>query len=211
MITLSCPSCGATLNFHSKASIFAVCSFCKSTLVRQDMNLETLGKMAEPQDEMTPFQIGSKGVYKDKSFELIGRLKVSYADGFWNEWYAFFANGDQGWLAEAQGFLAMCFPVKISEESLPDRDSIMPNSAVELKPFGTFTVDDIHDVVCNYSEGELPMNAAEGRRSRSVDLRGPKEQMATIEYASDSTRVFAGSYQDFDEFKFKHLREIDGW
>lgn len=209
MIKLSCPSCGAEVKFLSKSSVFAVCSFCKSTLVRHDMNLESLGKMGELQDEMSPLQIGTQGIYSGKPFDIIGRLRVSYEEGFWNEWYTISSEGKEGWLADAQGFYAMCYPLpgglNISAAQLA------VGAKLQLKPYGEFTVDDVHDVVCRYSEGELPMNAAQGRKSRSVDLRGPKNQMATIEISADSTRAYVGAYQEFDQFKFKHLREIDGW
>lgn len=212
MITLSCPSCGASVNFRSKASIFAVCSFCKSTLIRQDMNLTTLGKMAELQNDMSPVQIGTCGTYQGKVFDVIGRLRIAYADGFWNEWYTLFAGDRVGWLAEAQGFWAMCFPIPASDAAqIPSSSSLKPGMQLTLKPHGRFEVEDIRQVVCNFSEGELPVDAGKGRESTSVDLTGPDSKMATIEYARDGVRVFVGSYQDFDTFKFKNLREIDGW
>lgn len=210
MITLSCPSCGAAVNFQSKSSVFAVCSFCKSTMVRHDQDLSLLGKMAELQDDLTPLQIGASGSYGGKTFEIIGRLQVSYELGFWNEWYVIFQDGREAWLAEAQGFYAICFPVDSQKTAIPSRAEISVGVEVQLKPHGYFVVDDIHDVVCKYSEGELPMSAAQGRTSKSVDLRGANEQMATIEYAQDGVRAFVGGYLDFDKFKFKNLKEQDG-
>jgi hypothetical protein len=209
MPQLNCPSCGASVNFRSKASVFAVCSFCKSTLVRHDMNLSLRGKMADLQDDMTPLQIGSSGIHNGKAFEVIGRLHVSYEDGVWNEWYAMFSGDKIGWLAEAQGFWAMCFPV--STPGVPTPQQLSPGMRLTLGQHGEFMVEDIRDVVCRYSEGELPMDAAQGRKSRSVDLAGANDKMATIEYADDGVRVFVGAYQEFDSFKFKNLREIDGW
>jgi hypothetical protein len=208
MITLNCPSCGANVNFVSKASVFAVCSFCKSTLVRQDMDLSKVGIMSDLQDDFTPLQVGTTGMFGGEKFELAGRLKVAYADGFWNEWFTLFGNEKLGWLAEAQGFYAMCFPV---ECAVPSKQTLHPGSYVELGPAGTFQVEDVHDVRCLFSEGELPLNAKQGRESTSVDLTGDDKKMATIEYATDLTRLFVGEYQDFDEFHFQNLRHIDGW
>lgn len=217
MLKLSCPSCGAEVQFRSKASVFAVCSYCKSTLVRHDMDLENLGKMSQLQDEMSPIQIGTSGSYAGDIFDVIGRLRVSYSDGMWNEWYAIFGNGRTGWLAEAQGFYAMCFPLEKNGDNadasakVPPRTKVNPGTRFKLAEYGEFLVDDVHDVVCKYSEGELPVFAAKGRKSTSVDIRGPNRKMGTIEYADEGIRVFIGSYQDFDKFKFKSLREIDGW
>lgn len=167
--------------------------------------------MSELQDEMSPLQVGTSGVFEGKPFDLIGRLKVNYSDGTWNEWYSIFSDGREGWLAEAQGFLAMCFPVNPKDAHVPDSGKLTPGMQLRLYPHGEFLVEDIRDVVCRFSEGELPMNAMKGRESKSVDLRGAGAKMATIEYACDGTRIYAGAYQDFDSFKFKHLREIDGW
>lgn len=209
MLELSCPACGAPVGFKSKASVFAVCSFCKTTVVRNDMDLEAVGKMAELQYELTPFQIGTTGMFDGKKFEIIGRLKVAYDGGFWNEWYTIFGADQMGWLAEAQGFLAMCFPVENTNE-LPGLDNIKPGKYVQLPPHGPFEVEDMRRVHCIFSEGELPMNAPQGRRSHSVDLVGDDHRMATLEY-SDIVRAYAGSYQEFDDFSFQNLRRIDGW
>lgn len=209
MLSLSCPSCGAAVNFQSKASVFAVCSYCKSTLVRHDMDLEKLGTMADLQDELTALQIGSIGYFGPEKFELIGRLKVSYSEGVWNEWYALFSGERTGWLAEAQGFYAMCFPLE--NIVVPTRDRITPGAYVHLGELGQFDVDDLRLVKVAGSEGELPIQAIKGRESLSVDLSAPGSQMATIEYAEKETRVFAGYYQEFDEFKFVNLRKLDGW
>lgn len=229
MLSLGCPSCGASVTFHSKASVFAVCSFCKSSLVRHDMDLESIGVMADLQDDYTPFQIGTKGVYESKKFELVGRLRVGYADGAWNEWLAWFEEDNTGWLAEAQGFLAMCFSAQSEQVpsnsafqgaggSFQDPTGLLPGRTMTIKS-KSFVVEDMRRVQCIYSEGELPMHAAKGRRSYSVDLTGPAEMMATIEYAEPNEadpstrqpRVFVGTYQDFDEFKFTNLRKLDGW
>ncbi|HEY9712120.1 MAG TPA: DUF4178 domain-containing protein, partial [Chroococcales cyanobacterium] len=132
------------------------------------MNLETIGKMADLQDDMSPLQLGTTGFFEGKKFELIGRLKVSYDDGFWNEWYALFPNDEEGWLAEAQGFYAICSPFSGKYAQIPAQDKIQPGYPVDLRPNGLFYIDDILEVVCDYSEGELPMNARQGRESTSV-------------------------------------------
>ena len=212
MLKLNCTSCGAEVEFRSRASVFAVCAFCKSTLVRQDMNLEVLGKMSDLQYDLTPIQLGTSGKYEGKGFDVIGRLKVSYTDGFWNEWYVIFSDGTTGWLAEAQGFLAICFTRE--DLQIPQAGSIQPGTAVDLDPnggTGIFLVEDMRKVNCIFSEGELPVNAVKGRESLSVDLATANGDMATIEYAKGEDRLFIGKYLDFDQFEFRDLRRIDGW
>ena len=208
MLTLNCPACGAGVNFQSKASVFAVCSYCKSSLVRQGMDLDAVGKISELGDDLTPIQTGTTGMFEEEKFEVIGRMKIGYSNGFWNEWFTLLGSGKVGWLVEAQGFYALCYP--FLDVSPPAREVIRPEKKVFLGDTA-YLVEDIREVVCLHSEGELPVDAVEGRRSTSVDLTGFDDSMATIEYAQKETRVFIGAYKDFDLFQFKNLRPLDGW
>ncbi|MDZ4833361.1 MAG: DUF4178 domain-containing protein [Candidatus Melainabacteria bacterium] len=209
MLELSCPACGAQVAFKSRSSVFAVCSFCKTSAVRHDMDLEAIGKIADLQYDLTPFQVGTTGMYDGKKFEIIGRLKVAYDNGFWNEWHTISGGDDTGWLAEAQGFLAMCFELN-DISSIPALEGVIPGKLINIPPNGYMQVEDMRQVHCIYSEGELPMAAAQGRRSMSVDLVGEKMKMGTIEYG-ENVRVYAGHYQHFEKFEFQNLRRIDGW
>ena len=211
MFKLSCPSCAGELVFRSKDSVFAVCPYCQTTVVRHDINLETYGKMADVQLDDSPFQIGTDGKYEKRHFVLAGRMRQKWSDGYWNEWYALFDDGTAGWLAEAQGFLAMNLEVS-DPESLPDIGEIHVGQVLRLSRKGLdFTVDDIKQAECVGSEGELPFRAPRGRLITSVDLVGPHNAFAGLEYGADGTRLYMGSYLDFNDFQFQGLREIDGW
>lgn len=210
MLTLNCPSCGAEVTFKARSSVFAVCSFCKSSIVRHDVDVSIIGKISDLQYDLTPLQVGTVGSFDSKTFELIGRLKVKYSDGFWNEWHALFSDGRTGWLAEAQGFYAVCFEVS-NPISVIDKELIEVGRQIFLSEGKLYEVEDMRDVICMFSEGELPLNAVQGRESLSVDLSGDELAMATIEFAKDQRRIYEGHYQEFDDFKFRNLRTIDGW
>lgn len=207
---LGCPACGAEVDFKSRSAVFAVCSYCNSTLVRHDVDLEAIGKMAELPPDMSPFQVGTRGRFEGKGFELVGRLKIAWEDGTWNEWYALFDDGREGWLAEAQGFFMMSFSKPVPR-NLPAGDSLAPGQPVLVDPRQPFKVDDIKQAVCVGSEGELPFPAPKGRESLSVDLSGSGETFATIEYSADGVRLYTGTYIDFDDLELSNLRELDGW
>ena len=75
----------------------------------------------------------------------------------------------------------------------------------------SYRVDDIKDVVCEISEGELPFAAPHGRQSTSVDLSAPGKRFGCLEYAADGVRLSLGRYVDFAELKLSYLRQLDGW
>lgn len=207
---LSCPSCGADVEFKSKSSVFGVCPFCASTLVRHDINLETLGKMAELPPDVSPLQLGTRGRFGNSSFEIVGRLKVKWAEGSWNEWFALLDDGREGWLGEFQGFYTMSFQVE-DVSGIPPVGRLKPGVKVTVGK-SEYQVDDIREIVCQGSEGELPFRAVKGRKSVSVDLGGDGETFASMDCSDDEgVLVYTGRYVDFDDFKFQALREIDGW
>ncbi len=206
---LNCPACGAEVIFRAKSSIFGVCSFCSSTLVRHDMNLESLGKMSELPQDMSPIQIGTSGVFERAKFAVVGRQKISWADGSWNEWYVLFDDGRDAWLGDAQGHYMVSFQVR-DQFKLPALSQINVNASVALSG-ATFTVEDIKEVVCVGSEGELPVKGAQGRKSTSVDLSGPDKRFGNIDFATEGNRLFFGKYAEFEELQLMNLRELDGW
>ncbi|MCC6138659.1 MAG: DUF4178 domain-containing protein [Bdellovibrionaceae bacterium] len=206
---LSCPACGAEVIFKSRASVFGVCSFCNSTLVRHDMDIENLGKMSLLPQDMSPLQIGSSGVFENSRFEVVGRQRVGWESGAWNEWYVHFDNGKDGWLADAQGFYMVSFQV-MEPVTLPDLSALKVSQEITIKGI-VYSVDDIRNVRCVGSQGELPVKGVQGRETTSVDLVGENERFANIDFSTEGKRLFLGKYAEFESFKFMNLREIDGW
>jgi hypothetical protein len=181
-------------------------------VVRHDTNLESISKMSQLPDDMSPFQLGTSGIYQGFHFVIIGRLKKIWQDGNWNEWFLYFNDAKKAWLAEAQGTLAIIFEVYLSAEEAKTKFAVMPQLKEKVKIFGiNYTVCDIKNSVCAGSEGELPFVAVTGRKVKSVDLTSG-EQFAGIEYVENEPPVvFTGKYVEFDELSFSHLRELEGW
>lgn len=103
----------------------AVCSFCRSTLVRDGETLRRIGRSAELFDDHSPLALGARGQYKGEPFTLIGRLQLAYADpsgaeGRWTEWHALFDNGRSGSLSEDNGAYVFGFALPSPPGGLPD-------------------------------------------------------------------------------------------
>ncbi|MFY0080135.1 hypothetical protein ABTQ07_20725, partial [Acinetobacter baumannii] len=63
-------------------------------MLRRDLNVEDLGKMAQLPADMSPFQLGSRGSHEGKPFKIVGRLKMAWDEGGWNEWFLAFVPSD---------------------------------------------------------------------------------------------------------------------
>ncbi|MBI3563770.1 MAG: DUF4178 domain-containing protein [Elusimicrobia bacterium] len=210
MIESKCPACGAAAAFSTSIALFAVCPFCRSLVMRKDMDLEALGKVAQLQPDGTPLQVGARGKYKGAPFTVVGRVQMRMPVGFWNEWALMFEDGRQGWLGEAQGTYAVSFYVK--SDAPADHAALAEGSKVDLAG-ETFTVRDASEARYESAEGELPFRPPLGLTETvpSVDLVAPGGRFATIDYSEKPPLVFVGEYQEFDALEFTNLRKIEGW
>ena len=202
-----CPSCGAPIPFRASFSVYAVCSYCGSTVLRTDRDVSLIGKQADLPGEISPLQIGSGFTAGGEAFELIGRVRMAWADGAWTEWFAH-GSRREGWLAEAQGFLALSF-----EQTMPDAlaGPPPPLGAAVLVDGRTFRVGDIKQATCVGGEGELPFAAPRGRTATYYDMTGPDAGFAGLEIAGEARRFYLGAYVDADAIALRNLREVEGW
>lgn len=212
MVTLTCPSCGAALGFRSKASVYAVCSYCQSTVVRHDMDVTLVGQVAELQDACSPLQVGTQGAYHGRGFELVGAIQMAWQDGLWTEWCAIYSSGNGPeitWLAEAAGEWAMNSAVD-SVPTVPPVEELRPGVSLTLNG-ASFIVDDIKTARVAGITGELPFAVTVGTEQVSVDCHGPNNRYACVEYSARGVTVYTGESLAFEAFQFRHLRELEGW
>ena len=150
----ACPNCGAPVEFRSSASAFAVCSFCRSTLVREGDALRKIGESAELFDDHSPLQLGAGGSYQGAAFTLVGRLQYRYSEGTWNEWHALFDTGRSGWLSEDNGRYVMAFDAPLAE-AVPDAASLRPGTQ-QIVGAQSWTVASVTVAKLIAAQGELP-------------------------------------------------------
>lgn len=203
----TCPACGAALPFRSAVSTYAVCRSCGSTVVRSGEMLEAMGRMAVLPGDLSPVQLGSTLDWDRQRFTVLGRTRVGWADGAWNEWFV--SAGERfGWLAEAQGAFALAFEQQVP----PELAGPLPVLGATVSIDGArFTVADLKQAACIGSEGELPFAAPQGRTARYLDMVGADGHFAGLEESAEGRRLYLGRYAPFDAFRFAQLRTLDGW
>jgi Domain of unknown function (DUF4178) len=178
-------------------------------VVRKDLNVESIGIMAELPPDLSPLQIGARGEWKGKSFELVGRIRVEYELGSWNEWYALFADGTGGWLAEAQGFYMVSFEAR--GEKIPDQPEFLKWGDYRQFAGKKWSVSDIKMVRCCAGEGELPFAAPPGFERKSVDFTSSDGAFASLELSEGERLLYVGAYAGFGDLHFSNLRPVPGW
>jgi Domain of unknown function (DUF4178) len=213
MTSFQCPTCGGEGRFGSGAP-YAVCRFCRSLLLRTDVTLQSVGRVAAVPDDFSPLQLGVGGQFDQRHFSVVGRIRKVWEQGSWNEWCVMFDPQRFGWLAEAQGDLVMTFEQPRSSLEKPPA----PAQAAQVEPGATwriggrnFTVTDVKEVSCQGAEGELSgISSIEGN-VLSIDLHGAGLEFATVEFRGDGVTPYVGRFVEFADCQFSNLRRIAGW
>jgi hypothetical protein len=181
----ACPNCGAPVEFASAASASAVCSFCRSTLLREGEALRRIGQSAELFDDHSPLQLGAAGKYQGSPFTVVGRQQLGYEGGSWNEWHVLFDGGSQGlrsaWLSEDNGAYVMAVDVPLSGP-VPEPAELYPGQRRAVGGI-IWDVASVQRAKLIAAEGELPqpprLDAAE---FVVADLRNESEQVGTLDW-----------------------------
>jgi hypothetical protein len=197
------------VRFRGATSIVSVCAFCKSTLVREGVKLENIGKQAELLEDHSPIRIGADGRHRGIGFNVVGRIQFAYPGGVWNEWHVLFPGGGSAWLSDASREYSITYLVP--PQPVPEFEALEPGMEVRLTGdkahAGAYSVTnlDVGEVVAG--EGELPFRFTAGWKAKVADLRGEGASFATIDYSEDPPYIYVGEKLPFDTFGFSGLRD----
>ena len=207
--TASCPNCGATVEFLWSSAVQTTCAYCRSILVRHDVDLERVGVVGDLPPDSSPIQRGCEGRWNRVGFTVVGRIIYDYERGGWNEWHLRFADGRSGWLSDAQLEYAISFPVDGGARPLP-RERARVGQPVRVGG-QELTVATLTEARYRGVEGELPFEYWNKDTVLFADLRGPDREFATIDYSEDPPLLFAGEFVDFDALELREVRQFEGW
>ncbi len=201
-----CPNCGAPVEFLSAASASAVCSFCRSTLVRDGADLRKIGTSAEIFDDFSPLALGASGSYQGTSFMLVGRLQFGTDDGPWSEWHALFDNGRSGWLSEDNGRYVFAFDAHAPADApRPEQLQAGARVTVDGRPWSVASVVQAKLLA---AQGELVQPPPANRTIVISDLRNTADEVGTLEAIDASTLTWSiGKSVRLADLKMSGLRE----
>jgi hypothetical protein len=183
----ACPNCGASVEFRSAASASAVCSFCRSTLVRDGDALRRIGQSSELFDDHSPLQLGASGRLQGEAFTLLGRLQMAYADGRWNEWHALFDNGRSGWLSEDNGAYVFSFDTPLKDR-VPQATTLFPGQRTQIDG-SAWDIASVMSATVQAAQGELPyppklsVDSTGSGEFLIADLRNARDEVGTLDYS----------------------------
>ena len=205
----NCPNCGAPVQFRWSSAIQTVCPYCRSVLVRQDVDLLRVGEVADLPADSSPVQLGTEGIYRDKSFVVTGRIVYEYELGGWNEWHLACHDGSSGWLSDAQLEYAVSFLTQ-PPLPLPAPEAIARGMRTEFLGVA-LELTSLTRARYRGVEGDLPFQYWDKSEVLFADLRSGDARFATIDYSETPPLLFLGEVVEFDQLRMKNLRPFEGW
>jgi Domain of unknown function (DUF4178) len=203
--TANCPNCGAKIAFRWSSSVQTVCEYCKSILVRTDIDLKKVGQVADLPPNSSPIQIGTEGVYNRQAFVAVGRIIYEYDQGNWNEWHLVM-NNCSAWLSDAQDEYVVTFAAQ--GRKLPSECKVGQRYTWDSDDYTVTTITKAH---YRGVEGELPFQYWDKDDVVFVDLMATSGKFATIDYSDEIPALYLGKAVEFEELNFKNLRNFEGW
>ncbi|MBL8616567.1 MAG: DUF4178 domain-containing protein [Deltaproteobacteria bacterium] len=212
MITAECPSCAAPITFPHAAALSTVCPSCRTVVVRGEADaLVVQGKVSAMARDLSPIQVGARGVDEGRAFEVIGGLRRAHDTARWNEWLLSYADGSHGWLGEGNGLW------RIFRTSMPlprvDIGQLSAGEALELGGKGWRVTERARAVVLA-AEGAVAQRAPLSTPRAFADLSAPDGlAVATLEEGEDGgpTTFWVGRWVSLPQLKLSGLRAFAGW
>jgi hypothetical protein len=204
----ACPNCGAKVTFRWSSSVQTVCNYCKSVLIRTDLDLKKIGVVADLPPDSSPIQLGTEGMYANRAFVVAGRIIYEYELGTWNEWHTIRNDGASQWLSDAQNEYVVTTATK---------GPVIP-AAEQVKVSQQYTWNNVRYAVSTITrahfrgvEGELPFQYWDKQDALFVDLRSKNGDFATLDYSDDNPVLYCGQAVEFDDLHMKNLKSFEGW
>ena len=207
--TANCPNCGAPIRFLWSGAVQTTCEFCRSILVRTDIDIKKVGEVADLPPDASPIQIGAEGVFDNKSFVVVGRIIYEYEQGSWNEWHIVWNDGASGWLADAQLEYDVSLLTR-PRSPLPPSNQISRGQKLQWND-KTWEVTSLTKARYRGVEGELPFQYWDKAEMLFADLRTSTSEFGTIDYSENPPLLFLGRAVAFDDLHLKNLRQFEGW
>jgi hypothetical protein len=109
-----CPSCARAVTFMHPSTTLLVCG-CGSVVHRDGAQIRTkpIPIIQQPTDAIQP---GTKGQYKGRPFDVLGRFRAWMEEFVFNYWTLAFADGSIGYLAEGYGIYALYEPAPTGQK-----------------------------------------------------------------------------------------------
>lgn len=175
---LSCPSCGVAIENMSAHTRSLQCPHCANWVYFGSNGWVAGGVFDHALDAPSMLHTGRCGKLAARNFVVAGRIRISYEDGFWDEWWLEFEDGNHQWLEEDEGSYRLHDAVQ--PESKPDNAVFMAakvGSTIGIDSDNWFVAERI-DAEVTATQGTLPLAIIPGEQLVCIEVFGGGKKMS---------------------------------
>lgn len=206
----NCPSCSQFLQPKYESCKWIICPGCGSCTNKEAASEFIPGSF--PPEDLTLLQPGTKGKWKEKTFELTGRIRYVFEDESYMNWWHLESGGSSfGWLADAYTELSIFSKIDLNV-GLGVIESLKSGQELHTDK-GNFTLSS-YSISAGWTiQGELP--DAPGDEPfiwMEFDRDAPETNLLCIQIF-DRTNFFSftGTELSLESAQLTNYRKADGW
>ncbi len=210
---ITCPNCSNAYYNRSPFPIAWCCEKCGFIyLIDQNLNLKDTNKRKIITKQfITPINIGSKGIYLDVPFEIIGSLRSVNSNSITNEWFMKLENNQYRWLIEN----SYSYSVYEHEATSIATSLIKEKKVGQTILFNSseFQIIDISKIIRSEMDGEIPTDSFPEINFFKYELIARKgNTLLTIHvHSKDEIFAYKGRSIDIHELNLSSINSFKDW
>lgn len=185
-VSISCPSCGVAIENTTAHTRSLTCPHCSNWVYLGSNGWESAGLFEHAIDAPSMLNLGKTGELSDRRFIVSGRVRLSYSDGFWDEWWLDFDDGYSQWVEEDDGVyllhkfvevqtdVAAVHTAKVGGRVVVNGEKLMVTERIDTQVAGV--------------QGRLPTAIVPGERVVCVDVMGGGRKLS-LEASDNEVQV----------------------
>ena len=205
-VSVSCPSCGVTIEDTSAHTRSLACPHCGNWVYLGSNGWESAGLFEHAIDAPSIFLLGKSGQLSQRAFVVAGRVRLSYgedySEGFWDEWWLEFEDGNHQWLEEDDGAYRLHRNIDVSAgansvaDSLAESQASLPANSLAGASVGSnlsidgkdwFVSERLEAIVAGV-QGSLPVAITPGEKVICIDVMGNGTRLS-IEASDNEVQI----------------------
>ncbi len=198
-VSISCPSCGVAIENTNALTRSLTCPHCDNWVYFGSNGWEVAGLFEHAIDAPSMLQLGKSGVLLDRGFVVGGRVRLSYEDGYWDEWWLEFEDGNHQWLEEDDGVYRLHEKIDVKAKA---------DQVKKANPGGNISIDGADWFVSERTDaqvagvqGSLPVAIVPGEAVVCIGVMGNGRKMS-IESSEQEIQIWQSSVVRGAAFKW---------
>lgn len=205
----TCPNCSKSVQRKLKDSVLVLCPKCSTKVFG---TVEIKPHMEGVPFDLSVLQIGSKGKYKNRKFEIVGRIRIQMKDDFRSIWCAEYESTKPLWIVQSLENIAFAEDIF---------NPFPPSSNFDTRAGATVSMGDktklkiifVGACIRMACEGEIarfPFLDEEFVFVHAANERGNTAIIVT-QGSKGGTELLWGETKQLEDVAFQNTRTFDDW